>query len=138
MSRVYEDGGTRIHLHSFQAGRWGDDLMYRGGIIGGWRMWMTAVAGWVERGEVLSSAHMGALSAGLGAREEGGAERIYITKLTADGTADLAGVQVGDVLLKWNEQPLDEVATFWQLLWRSPAGARVRFGLETGREACGG
>jgi uncharacterized protein YndB with AHSA1/START domain len=125
-----ENGGTRIHLHSVLTGRWGDDLLYRGGNIAGWLDWMEGLAGWVERGQVVSSEPFGLLGAGLGAVAAGDKERIFIKTVKARGAAEAGGLQVGDVLTAWNGEPLNQVATFWRLLWRSPAGTKIRFSVE--------
>lgn len=127
-----EEGGTRIHLHSVLNGRWGEDPLFRGGNIAGWLDWMEGLAGWVERGEAVSSEPFGLLGAGLGAEERDGAERLFVKTVKVGGAAEAAGLQVGDLLISWDSTPLSQVSTFWRLLWHSPGGTRIRFGVERG------
>lgn len=125
-----EEGGTRIHVHSVLTGRWAENPIYRGGNIAGWLDWMAGLAGWVERGEAVSSEPFGLIGAGLGAQEEGDRERIYIKSVKEGGAAEAAGLQVGDVLTSWDGDLLDQVHIFWRHLWHSPGGTKIRFGVE--------
>jgi uncharacterized protein YndB with AHSA1/START domain len=125
-----EDGGTRIHLHSVLTGRWAEDPLYRGGNLAGWLDWMAGLAGWVERGEAVSSEPSGLLGAGLGAKVEDDRERVFIKTVTAGGAAEAAGLQVGDLLTSWDGEPLEQVYTFWHHLWHSPAGTNIRLGVD--------
>lgn len=129
-----ENGGTRIHLRSVQTGRWADNLLYRGGNVAGWLMWMESLGRWMERGEEAWSEPFGLLGAGLGAREEGELERVFIKSVKEGGAAEAAGLQAGDVLTAWNGTALTQVLTFWLLQWNSPAGTRVRLEVDRGGE----
>lgn len=127
-----EEGGVRIHLHSVLTGRWSSDPLFRGGAIAGWLNWMEALAAWLERGEVASAERFGILGAGLGAESVGETERIFIKTVKAGGPAEAAGIQVGDLLTSWNGVALQAVSTLYKVLWKSPAGTRVRLGIGRG------
>lgn len=129
------DGGTRIHLRSVLTGRWGEDPYFRGGIIAGWLQWMEGLANWLERGQVAASEPFGLMEAGLMAEESGAVERLLVKSVKAGGAAEAAGLQVGDILTTWDGQSLDQVATFWRLLWNSQAGQRIRLGVDRASEA---
>ena len=61
------------------------------------------------------------------AKEKGlGEERgVEITKIVADSAADNAGMQVGDVVLRYNDERVDGVAKFIRLVRETPIGRRV-------------
>lgn len=69
------------------------------------------------------------------AEEHGAVERLLVKSVKAGGASEAAGLLVGDVLTTWDGQPLDQVATFWRLLWSSPAGRRIHLGVERTGEA---
>lgn len=51
---------------------------------------------------------------------------VQLTSVTQGGAAFQAGLQVGDVLLDLNGQPLQSEESFLKQLWNSPSPARIR------------
>ena len=59
---------------------------------------------------------------------------VRVVRVTADSPADVAGLQVGDRILRVDGQPVHSLAALWQSLWRGGVEREITLDIERDRQ----